>query len=219
MDVNSTVKPKNGTKMILAFGDSLTKGYYNRGKDGGVKYHPYSIMMNNLFEQNNLPFRVLDSGVNGQKSIEMISRLKEELETSNYRFKLIIIFAGTNDLGYFDNGNEIEKIAENIIGLYKIAAQNAIPCLIANLPENEFDIIEPKFTEKKQKLNQLIKSFSESYRDIYICDLEKEMPFLSRTKEERNIYWDDELHFTPAGYDELGRIFYENMKFKFNLYS
>jgi lysophospholipase L1-like esterase len=202
-------KPENSTKYIFAFGDSLTKGYYCRG----AKYHPYTIMMNNLFQQNKLPYKVVGSGINGEKSSEMIDRIKEEFDNSSYKFELVIIFAGTNDLGPSD----AETIAQNIISIYKNAAEKGLPSIIATLPENEFDTLAPKYSLKRQKLNELIRSFPEMYSDISICDLEKEMPYLSRTEKERKIYWDDSLHFTPAGYDELGRILYDIVKSKFNL--
>jgi len=92
----------NNKKKILAFGDSLTKGYYNFG----LKYHPYSIKINKLLEENNFNYEVIDSGINGEGTVSMLDRIKTFFEVSEnsqemaFKFSLVIIYAGANDLGH-----------------------------------------------------------------------------------------------------------------------
>ena len=38
----------------------------------------------------------------------------------------------------------------------------------------------------------------------HVFDLHAALPYLSMTPSDRQRYWDDTVHFTPAGYDLIG---------------
>ena len=88
---------------ILAFGDSLTAGYYNYGQD----YHPYAKHLEHLFQLANIPVQIYVQGVSGERVVpNMVERLRSLLEKV-VLCDWIIILGGTNDLG---NGLTAEKI-------------------------------------------------------------------------------------------------------------
>jgi lysophospholipase L1-like esterase len=210
---------KSQEKYILAFGDSLTRGYYNRGN---TKYKPYSIELNRLFQENGENFKVLEKGVNAETTVKMLDRIKKYFgdyegekdicEDSDVKinFSLVIIFAGTNDLGSVS----AEKIAEDIISLNKYVITKNVPTLLITLPENQCDEIYYYYSEKRTKLNEKVKELAKDIKNIYICDLAENTKFKykSLAKEERELLWDDQLHFTAQGYDLLGQVIYETIK-------
>ena len=198
-----TLAPK---KYIMAFGDSLTKGYYHLG----MKYHPYTIKLNELLQKNKYNYKVIDFGLNGEKSLSMTERISTIFQLYENKFDLVIIFSGTNDLG---SGIDINEIFENIKLINKKVSQKNLWSIITTLPENQIDELEVSYYEKKKKLNSLIRSLSSDENKTIICDLEKEMPFISLNEENKKKYLDDALHFTPEGYNQLGKIFYDCLVF------
>ena len=41
---------------------------------------------------------------------------------------------------------------------------------------------------------------------VFVLDSKKDMPYHSMGEEERERIWDDGLHFTPEGYERVGRL-------------
>ena len=97
-DSSDKMKSKNKKKLkILCFGDSLTKGYCQMG----FAYYPYGDMLKILiFNELNGEdkkkfdelFEIRSSGVNGEKTNEMIDRLPMEMNSMHPDF--VIILAG-----------------------------------------------------------------------------------------------------------------------------
>lgn len=83
---------------ILAFGDSMTHGYYKYG----TAYHPYSIMLQKLLrEKFGNHIVVQECGQDGEQTCEMKHRIKEVLAKNKFQFG--ILFGGLNDLGFVKN--------------------------------------------------------------------------------------------------------------------
>jgi lysophospholipase L1-like esterase len=203
---NSVNNLEKNKKNILAFGDSLTKGYYNFG----LKYHPYSIKMNKLFLENNIDYNVIDSGVNGEVTKTMLERIKTFFEKENFIFEFshVIIFAGTNDLGSVSS----DKIAENILNLHKYVLEKGVKSVLITLPENECDSMYDFYSEKRKKVNEILRREAENIQNLAVCDLDKLIKYNSINKSERKKYWDDHLHFTAEGYDLIGENIFNTVK-------
>lgn len=200
---------KEGTKYILAFGDSLTKGFYMNG----IKYHPYTNKFNSLLVENEFEnYKAFPSGVNGETTKSMLDRLKTffgESSKSPFKYSIIIIFAGINDLGY----SSADKIVENIMELHNIARNGGVNfTVLVTLPENECDKIYSFYTERRQEANDFFRSKVKGTENVFLCDLDKEIKFSSMSKEDKEKYWDDGLHFSPAGYDLIGEILFNTLK-------
>ncbi len=193
-------------KYILAFGDSLTKGYYNYGRN----YHPYAIKMNKLLEENNFNCKVIDSGLNGEVTKHMLDRIKSFFEGDNLIYKLshVIIYAGANDLGYLSH----DKIANNIIALHKYVLDRGVPTILITLPENKCDEMYDFYGEKRHKTNELLKEMGNKIENLTICDLDSLIKYKSMKKSDKKKYWDDHVHYTPDGYDLIGEILFNTIK-------
>jgi len=78
---------------ILAWGDSLTAGYFAGGS------HPYSIELKCLIEAKypNVNLTMDQQGLSGERTLEMSLRLKEYLKSSA-KFDFVLILGGTNDI-------------------------------------------------------------------------------------------------------------------------
>jgi lysophospholipase L1-like esterase len=196
----------SSTKYILAFGDSLTKGYYNHG----MKYHPYSLRINKLFEENKLDFKIIDSGVNGEGTKKMLERIKTffQGEYLPHKFSHVIIYAGANDLGSMS----YENIAENIISLNKYVIENGVSSILVTLPQNQCDIMYDFYGEKRVKVNEYLRKVAVDIDKLTICDLDKYISFKSMDKTDREKYWDDHIHYSPLGYDLIGEYIFNTIK-------
>jgi lysophospholipase L1-like esterase len=137
---------------VLAYGDSLTAGTC------GNQYFPYSVYLEQaLFERQQLEpsqdgtnkqYRNIVArhrGIPGMKVQEMVDNLDDERRglrnalqsTSNPSLSIVIILAGTNDLGYelMYHNNNVERAAQtiynNIITLHHVCYDNHVPYTIA----------------------------------------------------------------------------------------
>ena len=194
------------TKYILAFGDSITRGYYNNG----LKYHPYSNRLNILLKENNLNYKTIEKGINGEITKIMLERLKSyfECEISDYKYDYVIIYAGSNDMDYL----EYEKIAFNIIELHKYIISKGAKSILITLPENKCDIIFDFYSNKRKQLNEMLLKLAKEIPEIVICDIDKSIKYKSMNKKERKKYWDDNEHYTPEGYDLLAELIFNTIK-------
>jgi lysophospholipase L1-like esterase len=195
---------ENGRKYILAFGDSLTKGFYSMG----MKYHPYSIKMNSLLEEDKFNYTVIDSGINGEQTESMVERIQQEIQSSGVKFHTVILYAGVNDLGF----RSAESILENILTIHTYVTEQRIKFIILSLPENKCDTKFKFIKEKRRALNHSIRSVSKEKENFYLCDLDTEIQYSKMTKEEKSKYWDDQVHYSPEGYDLLGEIIFNKIK-------
>jgi lysophospholipase L1-like esterase len=194
----------NNLKYILAFGDSLTKGYYCNG----IKYHPYSIKMNKLFEEKNMNFKVIDLGVNGETTSRMLDRIKKtESPYLLTGYALVIIYGEANDLETIS----AKKIANNLIQIHNFINKQNVKSVHVTLPENECDKFFSFYAKKRKKTNEIIKKEITDNKNIILCDLDQEIKFSKMTKQEKKKYWDDYIHLTPEGYELMGEIIFKSI--------
>ena len=66
---------------------------------------------------------------------------------------------------------------------------------------------------QRQEFNRLLKEeLKLTYEDIVVLDVERLLPRYSLSPNETEQIWDDEVHFTPQGYDRLGQFIFEALK-------
>ncbi|KAL9645371.1 hypothetical protein ABK040_002570 [Willaertia magna] len=149
---------------ILAFGASITAGYYSEGR----KFHPYSIHITELLNNLNENIKVYEYGYSGETTGQMVERIKRCLqkqlteedkyginnwEFPNNEFKVVIIIGGTNDLGNYQTSKE--TIVENLQNIYnycksKLNIKYVIAC---SIPSTTFEHLEHSYLKKKIFVN------------------------------------------------------------------
>lgn len=107
-----------------------------------------------------------------------------------------------------------EQITNNLIETSKRMLQHSVQhVFVLTLSYCAPDIL-PQFGayhKNKQQTNALLKQRVAEHKNMTIVDLAEEMNFLTMTVQERAALWDDALHFTPAGYDRMAQIIFDQV--------
>ena len=202
---------------ILAIGDSLTAGYYHRGRD----YHPYANHLLDLFASVKRPVIVHEKGVNGELVVpSMLRRLEAVLaNSSHFPYHWIIIMGGTNDLGRNSLAKRI--FYEGLKPMYDMALRHrtghtklAVMTVFENARFSAIDAPE----KERQALNEMIRSYAINHKNqdkVCLVDLDKEIPHYDLSdSNKREFIWDDKVHLTPAGYDLMATLVFKAIKEK-----
>eukprot|EP00118_Oscarella_pearsei_P009156 m.51137 g.51137 ORF g.51137 m.51137 type:complete len:224 (+) comp34117_c0_seq3:464-1135(+) len=196
----------NSTMGVLCFGDSLTNGYHR----GGFAFHPYSKHLQELLSVDHPNLKIVTEGVSGEKASDMNTRLAVLLRERQYDW--VIILGGTNDLAY---DAKPKALAETIFLLHSMCHKVGARTVAITIPECAIERKESgeSLGEAKNAVNNLIRDFAlKSDGKVLLADLWAEIPCVSLSKEEQEKYWDDHLHFSPAGYDKMADIIYKVFK-------
>ena len=113
------LKPLTSDSLILAFGDSLTRG------TGTSLDNSYPAVLQRLSG-----VRVINAGVPGELSAEGLVRLPELLE--EYRPQLVILFHGGNDILRKKSATDAKL---NIISMVKLVQQSGAEVVLIGVPE------------------------------------------------------------------------------------
>ena len=202
---------------ILCFGDSLTRGYYAKGD----KYHPYSIKLKELLEENdkNTEYEIITEGVNGECAFkEMKTRLPVVLNET-YPVDFAIILGGTNDLLTQDCVKDLDLFQE-IKDLHEMCHKRGIKTGVVTIPQifiNSTDKMSRKdMSDVWGTVNQKLRvwSYSSNHPKMTILiDLADEFT-RQNIKDDFSEYWDDDIHPSPKGYDRIGKIVFDNINGK-----
>lgn len=150
---------------VLCFGDSLTAGTTN------FQLHPYAPHLQKALserpELQNMDIEVMHLGfpgwtagdllkdADGRTGLRTTIRGNQEPPTS-----LVILLAGTNDLG---SGKSSTEISEEVIALHKLCLEEKVSNTIAiGIPSSWFQTQQPRAAETAKTANQGIQSFCES---------------------------------------------------------
>lgn len=202
-------------KRILCFGDSLTEGYYH----GGVKFHPYTLQLANLFKQMTESgeieeVQLVNKGRSGELvHPEMAKRLPQILKDDG-PYDLVIILGGTNDLASLKEAKQFD-LFEKIKSLHKMAHEIGMKTCAVTIPQTAFDVlpISYEYVEYRESVNNQIRDFaSNNSAMVCLCDVSLKIPMYGVRNNELASHWDDELHFTPKGYDRMGELIFEVIK-------
>jgi lysophospholipase L1-like esterase len=119
---------------ILAFGASLTEGYYF----DHTHFHPYTHRLAQLFQLSSKPINVDNAGVSGEAvlSSTMLPRLKRLLANATAQktpFDWILLLAGTNDT--MRDQQKAQKVFDGYQLLINECHQHGARILSMTLPE------------------------------------------------------------------------------------
>ena len=211
---------------ILAFGDSMTRGYVKRGPE--KVYYPYSESLAktlNRLHSKEVFFVVENQGLNGDRAIGTAqARLVAALRKKQYEW--VIIVMGTNDLSayfryddvkklYSNNSVFVDKLFGSITKLCKLALRTHAMVLLGTITarqcEGQMPICESLMANRRA-LNQKIRNFVADTKELLILvDLDKEIDYHSMTEEKRQEFWQDDVHFTETGYEGMAKLIYKKM--------
>ncbi|CAF0891042.1 unnamed protein product [Didymodactylos carnosus] len=204
-----------GTKVfkILAHGDSITRGYYSNG----YRYHPYTDKLKDLLQAkySHLTFDITTQGINGETTTFMLNRLKTTFEqTESPKYDCLIILGGLNDMG----SKPAEDIARNLCSMVDLGRQHVTTCCFAvSVPYCFPDCSNSLYKTRKDEVNKIlhdyIKNVKESPPTNHFVDLtQHHLNFLAMSDTEKQLVFDDRIHYSPEGYDRLGTAVYKVMK-------
>ncbi|CAF1482089.1 unnamed protein product [Adineta steineri] len=198
---------------ILAFGASLTEGYHSLG----YEFHPYTLRLSQLLRSSFETVDINNAGVSGEAILSgtMLPRLKQLLSSAKNKYDWVLILAGTNDTV------RDQQKASIIFDTYKLLInechKHEARVLAMTLPETVFPRDYP-LDLQRQEFNRLLKeeliskNNDNNSDNIVVLDVDKLLPQHSLSQNERQQIWDDELHLTPKGYDQLGQLIYDALK-------
>jgi lysophospholipase L1-like esterase len=197
---------------ILAIGDSLTAGRYNRGR----AHHPYAIHLTELFKSANILVKIDQQGVGGERVVPAMTKRLRSLLNKNVSYDWIIILGGTNDLG---SGRSPEKIfKEGLQPMYEMClnhTQAKTKLAVMTVIENTNNSPTNNGDKNRQALNTMIRDYVAKINDqnrISLVDLDKGIPYHSVNDDERKRIYSDVLHLTPAGYDRMATLVFDAIK-------
>jgi lysophospholipase L1-like esterase len=192
---------------ILAFGASLTEGYYSYG----LQFHPYTIRLGQCLRSIFSTVDINNAGVSGEAVLSetMLPRLKNLLSSAeNNRYNLVLILAGTNDI--LRDQQEASRVFKGYHLLIDECIKHGAQVLSMTLPETGYGQGPDEL--QRQEFNRLIREELASKNNIGVLDVDKLLPYHSLSPNERKQIWDDEVHLKPFGYDQLGQLIYEKLQ-------
>jgi lysophospholipase L1-like esterase len=140
-------------------------------------------------------WRVLNRGINGQRSDEILSRFGRDVVAA--RPVVVIILAGVNDIY---QRRRMEAIQRNLATMYELAEKEAIVPLAATvLPYNEAG---PAESTKIQELNGWIERTANQKSGRLFCDTN--LAVRDRADATRLASSPDGLHPDAEGYRRMG---------------
>ncbi|XP_066935572.1 uncharacterized protein [Clytia hemisphaerica] len=232
LEKRSSVKFLNKTQhtgtVVLALGDSLTEGLYDREK---LLFHAYTLELKRLLSKNKKikdDLTLINAGVSGERTSQIHKRLLSHL-VSSQQFTVAIILAGTNDfMDIIRKVGESEThlnascvdLARQIQALHNMCHSKSIMTVLLTIPEitNERDDkrdVFQKFKHCRTIVNYQLRSYANGLppKLTVLVDFEKFVSDKTDKKDERGKFWSDNVHFTPYGYDEMGSFIYKKMKY------
>ena len=137
---------------------------------------------------------VLNRGINGQRSEQILSRFKRDVLSE--KPDCVIILAGVNDVY---QGHSIESVEKNLLSMYKMAIDAGIVVIAATILP--YDIASKSEAEKIASLNQWIERVAEEL-GILFCDTHATVADPSNPNKLSGS--PDEIHPDAAGYRKMG---------------
>ena len=204
---------------ILALGDSLTEGMFGRNMSRLLhgSFHPYTKQL-----EKRLPgghkFKVINSGISGERVPSMKGRLKVILKDKSMNLKngIIIILGGTNDcldmIRQRKNNTLMQDIKNTVrilLEMHELCRKNNVLSVVITIPPVTRGEFFEKFNKVRGLVNrELIIYSSKNKQTTLFADFGHFVDNLIGNKQ----FWDDGLHYTPHGYDEMGNFIFEQIK-------
>ena len=212
-----------GAMTALCYGDSLTAGFWA----GGSRFHPSAPRIS-----ARLGGCVVDHiGLSGYTSAQMVQTLASnktdetgdidatarrwvslEKALTSTPYTHVVILAGTNDLHTLRHAGghrSAEDVVDDVTTLHKRALASGARTLALTVPQPAFESIRPQMALGRGEINGGLRRFAEATQNVSLLDLDIALPHLNASEAERQRLWDDGLHLTPAGYDQLADAVYD----------
>ncbi len=197
--------------LILCFGDSLTAGYQTPSPaHPHAEETPYGQVLQELLGSR---ARVEISGICGEVTGEMVLRFRSAVLSR--RPQTVIILGGTNDLGWNADPSETMR---NLTKMYELARAASIVPIPVTVPSIRVEVGQDnpdavswidEHIQRRQRLNTLIADYAERkgvpYFDLFTATAEPDSLLLAEP------YSNDGLHLTTRGYQQFGRLLYEQL--------
>ncbi|KAK4682682.1 hypothetical protein QC764_118180 [Podospora pseudoanserina] len=188
---------------ILCFGDSLTAGYSYLGST----YHPYHFKMDQMLAMAFPDYEI--TTVERGKCGDMVrngflTRMQEcfppAKKDDKRPFDWVIVLGGTNDIAFKVPPQEIFK---KLTEVWDIPLRRGCKVLALTVP----DVVgDGKFKMRgdadRKVLNELIMGYKKP--NLHVYDLHDAISLTKMSSTDRKTYRDDQIHFTPEGYDLIG---------------
>ena len=177
------------------------------------KVHPYSIRLQELFNNRKQPSNVtvFESGISGEFTESMENRIRRVLSSVNPT--LVIILGGTNDIG---TGIAVEKVMKNIRHMHRAAlkhlkAYNGKESYTIAVTLPQFPLEAKAINSKRLELNTEIRKFAERCQSrVKLFDMETLFDQNDMANNEK--YWSvDHFHFSPLGYDTISDLLFKTI--------
>jgi acyl-CoA thioesterase-1 len=160
--------------VILVFGDSISAAYGMAQEQGWVH------LLSEQFEQNNIPYRIVNASVSGETTGGGLIRLPKTLDI--HQPDIVIIELGGND-GL--RGYPISKIQNNLLELTSISKATGARVLLVGM------VLPPNYGRRYTN------AFEKVFTDIADSQLVPILPFLlDGVSTSRNLLQKDGIHPT-----------------------
>ncbi|CAF0924310.1 unnamed protein product [Didymodactylos carnosus] len=199
---------------ILCHGDSITRGYY----DHGWKHHPYSRKLGELLKDHfhsSITFNITTQGINGETTASMLKRLEKTFSETKTKYDCLVVLGGLNDLG----DETPDLIAQNLCDMVVLGRKNVKnSCVLISVPNCYPDRSYSKYREAKDAVNKRLKEYVDKQNGsltprVHFLDLtEHGLDFFAMDDKQRSLIYDDNIHYTPEGYDLLGSAVFNVLK-------
>lgn len=196
---------------ILCYGDSLTAGFAN----GGNAFEPYGRAMADTLGGLGTPCDVSVCGHSGKTASEMVASMDSGLSDmlgnwgkglrrilrEDGPFDLVLIMAGTNDIGY---DHRPEAITGDVLRLH--AACHELGVKTCLLPPPSAPCGDAPWHATRRQVTQRLKEWAEGMPGhVVIIDPSTIVPAAVGAAAGAAMWDPDNLHFSPAGSRRLGR--------------
>lgn len=189
---------------ILCYGDSLTAG----SSPPDIKVYPYAPFLEQALKDRGMEVVVRHRGLPGWTTGQMLSNLDDPRtglrsalmgaikQDPVAGISLVILLAGTNDLGY----HQADEIATNVQQLNQVPYAVGVPrTLVLSVPPSGYQANNENAAKRAGRVNDLLEDFT-SKEDRATFTASVPFPF-----ERGGENWaPDTLHFSPRGYQVMG---------------
>lgn len=197
--VITTACTSSSDHYLLAFGDSTVSGSYGFG----MKYHPFSLRLGELMRPDE--WSVVAAGVNRERIKDSIKRLKLLLANDERAFEVVCIAAGLNDLGDVKSSATIMSSIRTLVEL-ALSTCSVKRVLLCTFPSCPVDLSLPEYATQKDSVNNLIREYASETKVVELIDLATLLQCADMNEERREQLWDDHMHYSPDGSDEVAGL-------------
>jgi lysophospholipase L1-like esterase len=190
---------------ILGFGDSLTAGTpgYEPGYGGDARSQYGFWLLDSARNDGVTTLQFHNQGIPGELARMMPQRLKRLLEANSY--DLVIIMAGTNDLGW---GFGPSDVYESLLRIWQVSTSRETTTIACSIPPIGMRV--PHHQQMQQELNQRILQEGSRLPYLLVADV------FSKLADDNGLLpmrFDsgDGLHLSVEGYRRIGESLWNDV--------